>query len=133
MLALPLRRDPAALTRSGGGLSNFIGFSENVTLGQIGTLKRDDGVVMCVLTRNRRELRWRGVALDEFTGAGWRKSNQARQLTQIDERGGLFQFDTTEDIRRLTTQTFFLEPLESPVLFAAPRVVAAGRPAVRSC
>jgi transglutaminase-like putative cysteine protease len=71
-----------------------------------------------------RELRWRGVALDEFTGAGWRKSNQARQLTQVDERGGLFQFGTTEDIRRLTTQTFFLEPLESPVLFAAPRVVA---------
>ena len=75
-------------------------------------------------TATARELRWRGVALDEFTGAGWRKSNQARQLTQVDERGGLFQFGTTEDIRRLTTQTFFLEPLESPVLFAAPRVVA---------
>ena len=40
------------------------------------------------------------------------------------ERGGLFQFGTTEAIHRLTTQTFFLEPLESPVLFAAPRVVA---------
>jgi transglutaminase-like putative cysteine protease len=132
VLALPLffiapRSGAAALTRSGGGLSNFIGFSENVTLGQIGTLKRDDGVVMRVRVEDaqpHRELRWRGVALDEFTGAGWRKSNQARQLTQVDERGGLFQFGTTEDIRRLTTQTFFLEPLESPVLFAAPRVVA---------
>src|SRR5688572_11472116 len=45
-LALPLfliapRSGAAALTRSGGGLSNFIGFSENVTLGQIGTLKQD--------------------------------------------------------------------------------------------
>ena len=75
-------------------------------------------------TQSPRELRWRGVALDEFTGRGWKKSVQARQLDAINERGGLFQFGTTEAIHRLTTQTFFLEPLDSPVLFAAPRVVA---------
>jgi transglutaminase-like putative cysteine protease len=132
VLALPLfliapRSGAAALTRSGGGLSNFIGFSENVTLGQIGTLKRDDGVVMRVRVEDNqpaREPRWRGVALDEFTGNGWKKSPQARQLEPVTERGGLFQFGTTEAIHRLTTQTFFLEPLESPVLFAAPRIVA---------
>ena len=132
VLAMPLfliapRSGAAALTRSGGGLSNFIGFSENVTLGQIGTLKRDDGVVMRVRIEDSqlpRDPRWRGVALDEFTGTGWKKSNQARQIEQITERGGFFQFGTTEALHRLTTQTFFLEPLESPVLFAAPRVVA---------
>ena len=132
VLALPLfliapRSGAAALTRSGAGLSNFIGFSENVTLGQIGTLKRDDGIVMRVRvedTQTARDLRWRGVALDDFTGKGWRKSAQARQLDSVPVRGGLFQFGTTEAIHRLTTQTFFLEPLESPVLFAAPRVVA---------
>jgi protein-glutamine gamma-glutamyltransferase len=131
-LALPLfliapRSGAAALTRSGGGLSNFIGFSENVTLGQIGTLKQDDGVVMRVRveeTYSPRELRWRGVALDEFTGNAWKKSIQARQTDPITERGGLFQVGAAEAVHRLTTQTFFLEPLESPVLFAAPRVVA---------
>jgi len=132
VLALPLfliapRSGAAALTRSGGGLSNFIGFSENVTLGQIGTLKRDDGVVMRVRIEDNqlpRDPRWRGVALDEFTGTGWKKSNQARQVEQITEHGGFFQFGTTEALHRLTTQTYFLEPLESPVLFAAPRIVA---------
>ena len=132
VLAMPLfliapRSGAAALTRSGGGLSNFIGFSENVTLGQIGTLKRDDGVVMRVRIEDSqlpRDPRWRGVALDEFTGTGWKKSNQARQIEQVTERGGFFQFGTTEALHRLTTQTFFLEPLESPVLFAAPRIVA---------
>ena len=132
VMALPLfliapRSGAAALTRSDGGLSNFIGFSENVTLGQIGTLKRDDGVVMRVRvedTPGQRELRWRGVALDEFTGKAWKKSNQARQLDQATEQRGVFQIGTTEALNRLTTQTFFLEPLESPVLFAAPRVVA---------
>lgn len=132
VLAMPLfliapRSGAAALTRSGGGLSNFIGFSENVTLGQIGTLKRDDGVVMRVRIEDNqlpRDPRWRGVALDEFTGNGWKKSNQARQIEQVTERGGFFQFGTTEALHRLTTQTFFLEPLESPVLFAAPRIIA---------
>ncbi|HSE18263.1 MAG TPA: DUF3488 and transglutaminase-like domain-containing protein [Pyrinomonadaceae bacterium] len=132
VLALPLfliapRSGAAALTRSGGSLTNFIGFSENVTLGQIGTLKQSDDIVMRVRvedTQPQREMRWRGVALDEFTGFGWKKSAQARQLDVITERGGYFKVDTTESLYRLTTQTFFLEPLESPVLFAAPRVVA---------
>jgi transglutaminase-like putative cysteine protease len=132
VLALPLfliapRSGAAALTRSGGAVPNFIGFSENVTLGQIGTLKQNDTIVMRVRideTQPPRDLRWRGVALDEFTGFGWRKSPQARQLDVIMERGGFFKVDTTEALHRLSTQTFFLEPLESPVLFAAPRVVA---------
>src|SRR5215213_6320421 len=131
-LALPLfliapRSGAAALTRSGGGLSTFIGFSENVTLGQIGTLKQTDDVVMRVRVEESdslRELRWRGVALDEFTGTGWKKSIQARQPTPVNEGGGFFKFGTTEALHRLTTQTFFLEPLESAVLFAAPRPVA---------
>ncbi len=133
VLALPLfliapRSGVAALTRSGGGLSNFIGFSENVTLGQIGELKRDDDLVMRVRieeAQTPRNLRWRGVALDEFTGTGWKKSTEARRLDlKLSERGGFFPLGTTEALHRLTTQTFFLEPLESPVLFAAPRPVA---------
>ncbi|HXQ69719.1 MAG TPA: DUF3488 and transglutaminase-like domain-containing protein [Pyrinomonadaceae bacterium] len=131
--ALPLfliapRSGAAALTRSGGGLSNFIGFSENVTLGQIGTLKKDDGLVMRVRIEDGdppRGLRWRGVALDEFTGVSWRKSAEARRPDPgVTERAGFYQLGTTEALHRLTTQTVFLEPLESPVLFAAPRVVA---------
>ncbi|HEY0761199.1 MAG TPA: DUF3488 and transglutaminase-like domain-containing protein [Pyrinomonadaceae bacterium] len=130
--ALPLfliapRSGAASLTRSGGVTSNLTGFSESVTLGQIGTLKKNEGVIMRVRvedTQSPRELRWRGVALDEFTGRVWKKSPQARQLDVVTERGGLFQFDTTEALNRLTTQTFFLEPLDSPVLFAAPRVIA---------
>lgn len=132
LTALPLfllvpRSGAATLTRNGNGTSNLTGFSESVMLGQIGILKRNDNVLMRVRVedaQSARELRWRGVALDEFTGRVWKKSPQARQLDIVTERGGLFQFGTTESIQRLTTQTFFLEPLDSPVLFAAPRVVA---------
>lgn len=132
VLALPLfliapRSGAAALTRSGGGLSTFIGFSESVTLGQIGTLKQDDGVVMRVRIEGPEPahgLRWRGVALDEFTGKAWKKSAEARHADQIEGRNGFFQVGTTEALHHLTSQTFIVEPLESTVLFGAPRVVA---------
>src|SRR5882762_7515959 len=88
VLAVPLflvapRSGAAALTRSGGALTNFIGFSESVTLGEIGDLKRDNALVMHVRLEDGQPhgFRWRGVALDEFTGRGWRKSSEARRST----------------------------------------------------
>jgi transglutaminase-like putative cysteine protease len=132
VLALPLflvapRSGAAALTRGGGGLGKFIGFSENVTLGEIGSLKRDNAVVMHVRLEDAqpgRAFRWRGVALDEFTGRGWKKSPAARHTDQLTNDKGFFQLGTTEALHRLTTQTIFLEPIESPVLFAASRPIA---------
>jgi transglutaminase-like putative cysteine protease len=136
VLALPLflvapRSGAASFLRGGSGLSNFVGFSESVNLGEIGTLKRDNAVVMHVRvdgtqtgSQAGRSIRWRGVALDEFTGRGWRKSPAARRGEQKTNERGLFQLGTTESLNRLTAQTVFLEPIESPVLFAATRPVA---------
>jgi transglutaminase-like putative cysteine protease len=132
VLALPLfliapRAGSAALTRTGGGLSHFIGFSENVTLGEIGSLKQDDGLVMRVRVEDAPppaiNFRWRGVALDEFNGRAWKKSAEARAAEQKNSDRGFFPLGTTEALHRLTTQTIFLEPTESPVLFAAPKLV----------
>jgi len=132
VLAVPLflvapRSGAAVLTRSGGALTNFIGFSESVTLGEIGDLKRDNAVVMHVRLEDvqpRGGFRWRGVALDEFTGRGWSKSAEAKRTTQKNNDKGVFQLGTAEALHRLTTQTVFLEPIESSVLFAASRPLA---------
>ncbi len=132
VLALPLfliapRSGAAAFLRGGSGLSNFVGFSESVNLGEIGTLKGDNALVMHVRVEGNpdpKTIRWRGVALDEFTGRGWRKSQFARRTEQKTNERGLFQLGTTESLNRLTVQTVFLEPIESPVLFAASRPVA---------
>jgi transglutaminase-like putative cysteine protease len=132
VLALPLflvapRSGAAALTRGGASLTNFIGFSENVTLGEIGDLKRDSAIVMRVRIEDLQSaggFRWRGVALDEFTGRGWRKSAAARQSEDKKGGTGLFRIGTTEALHHLTTQTVFLEPIESPALFAASRPIA---------
>ncbi len=133
VLGLPLflvtPRPTSALIRGPGGGANFIGFSESVGLGEIGTLKQNNQVVMHVRIEEGARpqsglLRWRGVALDEYTGRGWKKSADSRRAKQESSDRGFFQLGTTESLPRLTTQTFFVEPLDTPVLFAAPRVVA---------
>ncbi|HEU5237095.1 MAG TPA: DUF3488 and transglutaminase-like domain-containing protein, partial [Pyrinomonadaceae bacterium] len=134
ILALPFfliapRTASSALKRGGNGVSGFIGFSENVTLGQIGRLKGNDEIFMRVRVENAvaipaTGLRWRGVALDEFTGTGWKKSFNAGRSERKESESGFFKLGTTEDINRLTTQTFFVEPVDTPILFGAPRIVA---------
>ena len=134
ILALPLflvapRAGSPGITRGSGGLSNLIGFSETVSLGTIGELKRNDDIVMRVRVEDRgtldtSELKWRGVALDEFNGNFWNKSPEARRLLEKVSDRGLFRLGTTDAVHALTAQTIFLEPMDSPVLFAASRAVA---------
>ncbi len=133
-LALPLffivpRYGNSAFARSSGGMTGFVGFSENVELGSIGRLQQSNEIVMRVRVEDaqserHRNLRWRGVALDYFDGRHWRRSRGGGALIYPSNERGLFQLGTTEDLQRLTTQTFFVEPVDTPVLFAAPRVVA---------
>ena len=134
IFAVPLfliapRAGSAAITRGGAGLSNFVGFSETVSLGALGELKRNNEIVMHVRLDDaeegpRRDLKWRGIALDEFTGRSWKKSAAAPRAEQKVNERGFFQLGTTEALHRLTTQTVFLEPMDSSVLFAAPRALA---------
>lgn len=133
VLALPLflvapRAGSATITRGGPGLTNFIGFSESVTLGEVGSLKQNNEVVMRIRVEGagseRRDFKWRGIALDEFTGRGWRKSEDARRSKQEFPERGFFRLGTTDALQSLTTQTVFLEPISSAVLFAAPRALA---------
>src|SRR2546426_1080973 len=138
LLALPFflmapRTTSSALRRGGSGVSGVIGFSDSVTLGDIGQLKRNDDTVMHVRVDDAgvaplAGLRWRGVALDQFTGRGWIKSVDARRFEDKTDDRGFFKLGTTEDVTRLTAQTFFLEPIDTPVLFGAPRILAVQGP-----
>lgn len=136
LLAIPLffiapRWQSSALARTNGGLAGFIGFSDNVQLGDIGRLQQSDRLVMRVRVESQpfedqKPLRWRGVALDEFTGTGWHRSPAASRFEEKKGDSNFFQVDVTdrESLNRLTTQTFFIEPVDTPVLFAAPRAIA---------
>jgi transglutaminase-like putative cysteine protease len=137
-LAAPLfffvpRLGGSALSRAeGGGVAGLVGFSDEVTIGEYGRLQQSEQVVMRVrvedptATRNLY-LRWRGVALDQFDGRTWRRTAPPDSPARIYLKPGehnVFQFGTTSSLDRLTTQTFFVEPNDTPVLFAAARAVA---------
>ena len=134
VLALPFfliapRTASSALRRGGNSVSGFVGFSDNVTLGQIGELKSSDEIFMHVRVEGSDAmppsgLHWRGIALDQFTGKGWKKSDVAERSETRESANGFFQLGTTDDVSRLTKQTFFVEPVDTPILFGAPRVLA---------
>lgn len=111
-----------------GGARRHVGFSETMKLGDIGRLQQSDLLVMRVRVEEpeaerNRNLRWRGVALDSFDGLTWRRSDRPDQSFSGGERG-FIQLGTTEGLERLTIQTFFVEPVDTSVLFVAPRAVA---------
>jgi transglutaminase-like putative cysteine protease len=131
-LALPIffitpRAGAGVLSMPGGSASTgFTGFSDHVTLGDIGRLNESNQLVMRVRVEGpspERGLRWRGIALDRFDGREWAQTSDASAAYQTFD-GNIFRLGTTEDITRLTTQTFFVEPIDTPVIFAAPRAVA---------
>lgn len=133
-LALPLflivpRTGANALARTGESSTGFVGFSDSVTLGDVGRLQQSDQLVMRVRVEDtqpdaNRKLRWRGVALDFYNGRGWQRTGDRYALERLNNERGFFQLGTTGDLQRLTTQTFYVEAIDTPVLFAAPRVVA---------
>ncbi|MFL6229623.1 MAG: DUF3488 and DUF4129 domain-containing transglutaminase family protein [Pyrinomonadaceae bacterium] len=132
-LAAPLfffmpRLGGSALARSDGGVAGLVGFSDMVTIGEFGRLQQTEQVVMHVRVEDPTAarnlyLRWRGVALDEFDGRTWRRAPAVKDF--VDRKGSTFQFaPAPNELERLTKQTFFVEPVDTPVLFVAPRGVA---------
>jgi protein-glutamine gamma-glutamyltransferase len=112
-----------------GGLSGFTGFSDSVRLGEIGKLQQNDEVVMRVRLgegdRNKiRNFRWRGVALDSFDNHNWRRSRTQYSEPFIKNERDFFIVDAANSADQVVSQTVYLEPIDTSVLFTLSRPVA---------
>jgi protein-glutamine gamma-glutamyltransferase len=109
------------------GVSTATGFSDTVELGGIGRIQQNDAVVMRVRIDDpgslRGDIRWRGVALDTFDNRSWRRSKAALRDPIVRGDRQVVQVDYATDLESLTLQTFYLEPLDVPILFTLPRAV----------
>lgn len=106
------------------------GFSDTVNLGAIGPIKRDPSVVMRVELPNRSahevtgRFYIRGVAFDRYDGRTWtNRLSHRRVLTEL--APGTFslrhgQSSMPPHLGLPLRQNVLLEPLDTPVLFAAP-------------
>src|SRR5437764_863544 len=92
-LAIPIffinaRASEGVLAMPGGAASTgFVGFSDHVTLGDIGRLNQSNQLVMRVRVEGPgagtgQSLRWRGVALDNFDGRRWSQTSESNSTYQ---------------------------------------------------
>jgi len=107
------------------------GFSERVELGSYGQIQTDESVAMRVHIPEGvadpdriPDLRWRGLAYDEFDGQAWRVGQPERMILRRAGVGpGDFRLAPPRGRGRALFQEFFLEPIGTDVLFAAARVL----------
>ena len=117
--------------RSGLGSNLMSGFTDDVELGTIGTIKKDNSVVMRIQTGTRVQypmLRWRGIALTTFDGRRWYTNDAGRQVKTPDGSTGWINVSTRADMEgRPAAQIQFLvllQPMATEVLFAPTQVFA---------
>ncbi len=116
----------AGLGGAQNGVSTSTGFSDTVRLGGIGTIQQNDAVVMRVRIEEGEPpqgmIRWRGLALDTFDGQAWSRARANVRESYIRGERDLIQVGYPTDRENLVLQTFFLEPLDTPILFGLPQV-----------
>ena len=119
---------------TGSGANTASGFSDRVVLGGIGTIQQNEDIVMRVRLEGEQpdaggDIRWRGIALDTFDNKSWRKSRFGYPEKLAKTERDIIQVDTLRfGGKDLVQQTVYLEPINSPVLFALPRPVAVHGP-----
>lgn len=131
VLAVPLffafpRVGGAGLGTNQSQASRITGFSESVRLGEIGPLLQNDQTVMRVRLEKAENLynpRWRGVALDYFDHKGWSKSRSRSLQPFVKTEKNVFIVDQTSRASEMVVQTVYLEPIQTPVLFALSRPI----------
>lgn len=132
LLAVPLffmlpRVGGAGFGGSQSGLSTSTGFSDSVKLGGIGRIQQTDEVAMRVRVEGpsaKDGLYMRGVALDTFDNQSWSKSRVNPKEPYVKGDRELIQIEPISNRDSLIIQTVYLEPMDSPVLFAMPKIIA---------
>ncbi len=102
---------------------SFIGFSPSVNLGDMGNMLQNAEVVMRVEVRQGRDavpldMKWRGVAMDHFSGRVWSNTFSPSKEVLPDFQGRyLLETDRYQD-EMLVEQSIYMEPF-SNVIFTS--------------
>jgi transglutaminase-like putative cysteine protease len=123
---LPRVRSGALLSGGFGGGLALSGFSDRVTLGDIGRIRLDPSTALRVDTLEGSAPRpedayWRGLALDHFDGRGWSVTPDSREFVIGSSEVGVAVGFATQGLRLV--QRLVREPVMSGVLFSAGRVL----------
>ncbi|HSU25549.1 MAG TPA: DUF3488 and transglutaminase-like domain-containing protein, partial [Pyrinomonadaceae bacterium] len=132
LLATPLffllpRVGGAGFGGNQSGLATSSGFADTVKLGGIGRIQQNNEIVMRVKlegdARSQQDLYFRGIALDTFDNRSWSKSKTSLKAPYVKGDNDVIQVDYPANRENISIQTIYLEPLDTPVIFALPRAV----------
>ncbi|MGA8142623.1 MAG: transglutaminaseTgpA domain-containing protein [Candidatus Acidiferrales bacterium] len=105
------------------------GFSDTVTLGAIGNIKKNPAVVMRIKVEGdpsrASEVHWRGIAFTDFDGRRWFTPNHDPAVVSANG-DGVYMLMSAMPVRGEyypLRYTVLLEPIATDALFVAPRVV----------
>jgi transglutaminase-like putative cysteine protease len=111
---------------AGGDMTT--GFSDHVQLGRIGQIQQSNAVVMHVEIDGDKhglhDLKWRGIALNQFDGQTWSSATEQFPLApQEDGRFPLWRSSRTNPFRaaRPLHYRVLMEPIGTNIFFLAPR------------
>jgi protein-glutamine gamma-glutamyltransferase len=115
--------------KSGFQPSLMTGFTDNVELGQIGEIQKDNSVVMRVQTGHAVDyplLRWRGIALTTFDGHRWYTPDNTHEMKTVGA-GGWVVLDSPYAMQAPIVgqlrYTVLLQPMASDAIFAPAQVM----------
>ena len=105
------------------------GFTDRVELGAYGQIETDASMAMRVhipegmgAVEEIPNLRWRGIVFDEFDGRAW-TVGQPDRMTVPRSMTADFRLGGYRGRGRILRQEFFLEPIGTDIIFAAPRIL----------
>jgi protein-glutamine gamma-glutamyltransferase len=103
------------------------GFSENVSLGQIGEIKKNPAVVMRIRIdgdpARAADMHWRGIVLTNFDGRNWTTPPEQQVVIEPDPTGEYFLGSPARprDELSMLRYTVLMEPIATDAIFVAPR------------
>ena len=108
--------------------SLMTGFSDNVTLGQIGQIKQSSSVVMRIHVdgdpAKNEDVHWRGIVLTNFDGKRW-FTPPHEYVAVFADLAGMYQFNAmplpTGDFYEMR-YSVLMEPIATDAIFVAPRI-----------
>jgi len=117
------------IPRPGSALASFAfgvgkrqsGFSDQVSIGDVGEIKLDHSVAMRVAVSGRElqhPIYWRGAVLDTFDGIQWTMDKTIPPYVAKERQSSLFQL-TTQKKHKLSKQRFFMDGTSTSYIFHA--------------
>jgi hypothetical protein len=120
-VALPRLRSSVLHGPRMGPATATSGFSDRVTLGELGRIRRDPHVVLRVETLEGtppglEDSYWRGLAFDHFDGSAWSVTPPGRRLVPGSAEGGVTLGSRTDELGLV--QRIVREPVSAGALFS---------------